>query len=364
MGNTGRGTTIKEPINNNQSQNNNETNDKNPETPFVKYGSPEKVTTEKYTSVADAKAKNGGALPFGDPSATTPGRKATSTLGFFDKECSFECIADPSAPGATTANDAVNNVVAADRNEYGDRTGAIMKSGKTTLNGNVFELFRDNQDREIRLNVRYPESSGNISYDGHAAKTTTVTNWKDGTPKTVLDASNTDKAKNNGGIFSVKGKDGKNIFGPGEVKNQRNWDSGTFTSPNAAVVPYHMNKLITKATWASEIGFPQIVNVKWEYAPQISTANIPTGQIGFDNNGAKTIGTKTTETAPIEGKCYAQFGSLSDKSINTKKMFLDNTGSGTTNKIDTNIIGKGGDKNTAKEDQLNLVFNFVRATTE
>lgn len=321
--------------------------------------------TEKYTSVADAKAKNGGALPFGDASATTPGRKATSTLGFFDKECSFECIADPSTPGATTSNDAVNNVVnTVERNEHGDRVGATLDNGKDVLDGNLFELFRDNQDREIRLNVRYPVSSGNISYDGHAAKTTTVTNWKEGTPKTILDASNSDKAKNNGGIFSIKGKDGKNIFGPGEVKNQRNWDSGAFTSPNAAVVPYHMNKLTTKATWASEVGYPQIVNVKWEYAPQVSTSNIPTGKIGFNNSGAKTIGTKTTETAPIEGKCYAQFGKTDDSSIDTKQLFLDNTGSGTTNKIDTNILGTGGDKNTAKEDQLNLVFNFVRSTTE
>lgn len=323
------------------------------------------VHTVKYASAEEARSKNGGALPVGDRNATTPARKASGTLGFYDKECSFECTANPTATGASAQNDASNNVnYAVETNEHGDKNGASLETPAGKVNGNLFEMFRDNQDREIRLNVRYPVTAGNISYNGHAAKTTTVTNWKQGTPGTVLNAANADKSKNNGGIFTVQGKDGKNIFGAGEVKPQKNWDSGLYTSPNSAVIPGHLNKLNTKATWASEVGLPQIVNVKWEYAPSIATNNVPTAGIGFNNSGAKVIGTKTTETTAIEGKCYAQFGKTDNASLDTKKLFLDNTGTGTKNNLDSNILGQGGNKEVAKGDQLNLVLNFVRSTTE
>lgn len=97
-----------------------------------------------------------------------------------------------------------------------------------------------------------------------------------------------------------------------------------------------------------------------EYAPNVATT-FPS-QVGFTRTGTATSTAKTagnvSKTAPIQGKCYAHFGTA--VSSNTVESFQKNTGSGTINGLD-GVVSVGS---KPADSAYNLVINFVRSTTE
>lgn len=292
---------------------------------------------------------------FGDKSNPNAAAAATGTYGFYDKECPYDCTpsADPSQ-GASKANDAINNHGTSGATSIG-LNGASADNGKTETNS--FEFFRDNNPRGIRLDTWYPRSNDTVRYNGHAALTTTVSRWVEGTP---------DITGANGGKFTLTAKGNSNqkvnVFnGKGaQAVTQRNWSKGTFSNSTGSVIDGFYNQFDANASWASEEGKPQVLNFKWEYAPDVVTKFPVT--LGFNRAG----GTSTPHTTdmvdkvtPIEGKCYASFGT--DQARDTRTLFRDNTGTGTKNTIDGTIID--GTENPSWV-ATNIVINFVRSTTE
>lgn len=285
------------------------------------------------------------------------GRVGTESgkVDFYDKECPFDCVADPDTDNAKK-NGADNNITStygkdSDATKVNNLYGA--KSGET--NGNVFTFFRDNEPKNIDVDLWYPVDGGNgvVSYNGDKAKTTTITRWKDGTP------SLTGKE---GGKFSMNAIDGNTkvaLFSNNDkVKNQKNWNQATDSTTTAEILKGQYNNFDVSATWASDKDKPQVLNFKWEYAPDVST-RVPSKGLGFTavDHGRK-IGTMETVSRQIEGKCYANFGT--DKSNDTTTLFQKYTGTGTTNKLETGPVND----NTSKDYSTNLLLQFVRATTE
>jgi len=291
---------------------------------------------------------NGGALMFGDLSSSNAARAASGSLGFYDKECSYVCTNSSTGSSSavpTTANGGTSNI--GNTLNVQDLYGATMGDG---INTNYYEIFRDNENRIIKVDTWYPITGSNgITYNGAAALSTTVTRWSEGTPK--ADGSD-------GGQFTMLTKTGTPIFGTDtSALTQRNWNSTSFHSLLSGKVAGTQNEFIVKANWPSEEAYPQILNIKWEYAPTITT-QFPANGIGFNASGGQTSGTNTPIATTIEGKCVAQFGTNTPEDLSS--YFQNYTGTGTTNTFDSNILNPAGQET----DSHNLVITFVRATTE
>lgn len=295
---------------------------------------------------------------FGDKTNGNAAAAASGTMGFYDKECPFDCKSDSSGQGASSGNGANTNI-------QNGNAGADGKSGTVSglygaksseVNGNRFQFFRDNQDKKIDLDVWYPVSNDTVKYDGKQAVTTTVTRWSDGTPSVTGEE---------GGKFTATAikTDGSKVGlfnGNDQVKVQKNWDVNTFSNSTSTIVPGSVKSLNVKASWASEDNRPQILNVKWEYNPDV-VSTFPS-VLGFGHNGKPTNALTTNPVnvnTPVQGKCYANFGKTS--SNNTVGLYKDNTGTGTSNGLDGQIVGGIANPGT---NNTNLIINFVRSTTE
>lgn len=273
----------------------------------------------------------------------------TGELGFYDKECPFDCTpSNNSADGASKANGALSNVVKTPSVLPGTLFGATTDD-KT--NSNAFEFFRDNAAKSITVNTWYPKSGNGVAYAGEAPVTTTVARDITGTPS--VDGSG-------GGKFTMKATNGEAMFtgGTKAPSLQKNWDTSTFSSPAMTILKGLNNKITVQSTWASDAGKPQAFNFKWEYAPNVNTT-VPLKLIGFGPGGSQVIGTLGSATTPIEGKCYTYFGkSPADPVPSTVTDFGANTGSETINNLDAGLL-TGPRGNDAK-----MTANFVRSTTE
>jgi len=307
----------------------------------ISEGNPEKGVAAVVYSKKYSQQPAAGNLDFGDASNSNKAKAKTGNLGFYNKECAFDCT-----PGSTGSNaeknGASNNVVKKGfkDSDNGELYGA--KSGNS--NSNKFSFFRDNRTNEIVADVWYPKNTTAVKYDGHKALTTTITRDPNGTPG--INSST-------GGSATVTDSEGKKLFtGTGKVKPQMNWDTSTFNSPNSTIRSGLVNKINLQSTWASEPNKPHAFNFKYEYAPKVYT-NVPVKNIGFGENGAQERGDLGKVSADIQGKCYANFGT--DKQQNMSSQISKNTGSGTTNNLDTKIINN---------DKLKVIANFVRSTTE
>ena len=92
-------------------------------------------------------------------------------VGFYDKECPFECTSrNSSLFGANEKNDAINNV------DNGDKGGAQMLINQRTphdskvnpedvYSSQLFNIFRDNIWKNVRVNVWYPTNSAGSTAD-------------------------------------------------------------------------------------------------------------------------------------------------------------------------------------------------------
>lgn len=308
-------------------------------------------TQAKIAAAANSKVyqQKPSVLDFGDSRNANVAKRTTANLGFYDKECPFDCTPSTStSSGASTDNGAVNNAGSTGK-KGSDKYGAISGG----LNNNSFDFFRDNGDKEIKVDVWYPAKVSGVSYNGEAPTTTTVTRWSEGTPGTT---------GTNGGKFSMKTKSGKALF-TGTAKQattQKNWSTDTFDTVNSTSLTGLYNEFTLKSSWASEKDKPQQLNVKYEYAPNVNTVFYGNG-LGFSKNGtgvSQRLGSTVTASAKIEGKCYVNYGTSDD--VDTTKAFHDNTGTGTTNNLDGQLLEGPG--NTTQK--TNLIARFVRATAE
>lgn len=301
------------------------------------------IHTKKY-----AQQPSKDKLDFGSESNPNKAKAATGKIGFFDKECPFDCTPSlDTKDGASDKNGATKNV---------ESTGKVTKDGKYGATSekhtnNFFEFFRDNEEKSVSVDVWYPKSNSNVKYSGAAPLSTTIVRDPNGTPG----VSGTE-----GGKFTMKTKSGKELFKKdAETTNQKNWENGKeFSNSNATLLKGLHREFLVKATWASDTGKPQVINTKWEYKADVSS-NILANEVGFGVKGAQEKGKTAKVSTPIEGKCYSNFGTQDQ--FDTTELFHKNTGTDSTNELDKNIIEKS---EKPSEKKTNLVFNFVRSTTE
>lgn len=290
-------------------------------------------------------------LDFGQPG--TP----SADPGFYDKECSVACVADPAGADATTENGAVSNV-----RGTAPEGGTAEKYGATAdgINGNYMEFFRDNKPNNLTVDVWYPSDSTHVRYDGSAPLTTTVSRWAEGTPS--VDGSGAGK-------FTLSDAEGNPVFADsGNTLPQVNWHpvAGTPTSdylvssPNSGVLAGLHRDFTARATWASDKDAPQVLNFKWEYAPELRSF-FPTTGLGFGTGSTKVAGTSAAHWSNVDVECYAQFGQ--NTSVDTTLPVHGSTGTGTTNTLDNGVLNHSG-TSQPDDNANNLFIRFVRSTTE
>lgn len=290
-------------------------------------------------------------LDFGQPG--TP----SADPGFYDKECSIDCVANPAGADATTDNGAVTNVRGTD-----PTGGTVEKYGASAdgVNGNYMEFFRDNQPNSLTLDVWYPSDGTHVDYDGHAPLTTTVSRWAEGTPS--IDGSGAGK-------FTLKDAEGNSVFSEtGNTLPQMNWHPVADTptsdylveSPTSGVLAGLHRDFTAQATWASDKDAPQVLNFKWEYAPNMRSY-FPTTGLGFGEGSTKRTGSSAEHWSPVDVECYAQFGQ--DTSVDTTLQVHGSTGTGTTNTLDDGLLNHSG-SGLPDDNANNLFIQFVRSTTE
>lgn len=367
----------------------------------------------------------------------------SSMLSFYDKECGFKCINDNNGFGASKANDAVGNTPSGlkyeiDANDVSNKFGAQMRDENNSqtytagnalasanrINTNFFNIFRDNEEKRIRIDTWYPtnplgtvasyldelrniatnsgnpieaiqalityannlidEASGEggslgIIYDGSAPTSTTFTRYQEGTP-TIEEFFNIYAVKETGeseglkygeqSLDGNKGEQGQQLFtnDSAGIPTQRahSQDLGT-GNKTVEILDGFVNNFDVKSKWASDKGKPQVFNVKWEYQTasvfqSINAAGFTRTDGTLDKNVDSSYGTGVTLTF-LEGKCYAMFGTELGK--RTTDMFQANTGTGVPNKLDNNPSGLASQSAVVGEsNEENFYVNSLRSTTE
>lgn len=367
----------------------------------------------------------------------------SSQLSFYDKECGFSCINDNDGFGASSNNDATGNTPSGlkyeiNANDVSNKFGAQMKdqnnadtyksserlSELDSINTNFFNVFRDNEERRIRVDTWYPTNplgtvssyidelrniasnsteptealSGlviyannlidNISgeggsigllYDGSAPISTTVTRYQEGTPAieeffNIYAVKNTGDAKGTPygeqSLDASKGEQGEQLFldDSAGIPRQRahSQDLGT-GNKTVEIIDGFVNTFDVKSMWASEKSKPQVFNFKWEYQtaslfPSINAAGFNRTDGTEDKGVTSTNGIGLTMTF-LEGKCYAMFGTELGK--RTADIFQANTGTGSVNHLDNNETGLASQSPVMGDsNEENMYVNSLRSSGE
>jgi hypothetical protein len=298
-------------------------------------------------------------------------KSRSGQLGFYDKECDLTCISTPTN-GASTTNGATTNQSITTNQTGKDYFGGAILEGEA--NSNYFEIFRDNGDRKVDVNVAFPSpndpqfkygktypnaaGSGTVDIPAAAAVSTTITRWAEGTPFTT---------GQNGGKFSmeaVNSKGTQKLFSGKSEKpaTQKNWTTNPYSTNNSTTLNGMYRTFVVKATWASEENLPQVLNVKWEYRPTVWT-RFPSN-VGFSStevNDSK-ISSYTVRDQAIDGKCYAQYGTT-DRKMDLSTRVQESTGTGTNNTLDSGLVEAVNGDNSWQS-MSNLVIKFLRAVSE
>ena len=291
-------------------------------------------------------------LPLGqDHSSLSSAQRATSKLGFFDKECPFDCTPDRSGAGASDKNKAKSNV-SDDKLTSTAVKGRYGAKSDGSVNSSYSEMFRDNIERTVRPDVWYPiTGEKGVSYDGSAPKTTMVTRWEGGTPTLGTEFN----------AFALK--DGKKISLFDATKdasqpNQRNFDAAEgYTSLASGQVPGLVTDIEVKSTWASTIGSPQSLQIAWEYTPKVAS-RVPS-TVSFTSGGGLNIKSFANVSTGIDGRCWAEYGTK-EQTSSSKMLAASELRAGTGTGSVTRFLGTDGEETNSR----NLVLNFVRGTSE
>ena len=316
----------------------------------------QKDSSGYITNVAYSKtySKRPDLLDFGDDGQPKNTAKyKSSQLGFYDKECGYECTAkrDENSSNAeikNNMNDGSKEGMKTDPGHFGAQAN--------NSNTNNFEFFRNNVDQDFRVDLWYPISKNGVQYNGELAKTTTITKWDQGTP--------TMTKKDKGGTAVMRAVRGNHVTEPlfmndktKGVRVQKNWADGLSSGASHEIIAGQFNNFKIRANWASEDKKPHVLNFKWEYKPKVTTV-VPT-RLGFDAKGNPVRANNAPAVAPIEGKCIANFGATTGKQ--DKAGFQGNTGTGSTNNMDERLSKT---PNLPEDDKSNVFIKFVRSTTE
>lgn len=285
----------------------------------------------------------------------------SSQLGFYDKECPYECRKE-TAQSATTVGKMPGATSGGSVQKI--NTDNSPNTGKATLSDDKFTFFRDNESHNVKIDTWAPISSGPIGAIGDVLSTTIV-RWNAGTPGL------TPGENGNGGQFKMLTADKSSVFEakndsePPTQKNDFGDKSKTLPFKNkfSALFKGKLDLLRIQGTWASTDKAPLNFNIKWEYAPVVSTT-FSANDIGFGVEGKQELGSTATATARVEGKCYAEYGTTKSK-FDTKEPFYDFTGTDSDNTLDSNIVeDPSTDFTNPVAQTTNLLIRFVRATTE
>lgn len=307
-------------------------------------------------------------LPLGDRRATNEAQKATSRLGFYDKECPFDCTPSRStSAGASSDNGAVSNI--AQDNFSKTAKGLFGLKSSDGTNSNYSEIFRDNEERTIRPDVWYPVSTKGVKYKGEEAKSTLITRWAGGTPSLgnefniyAMIASKVPLYDPASKTESEKKHFYKDLIFDPEKKTQpeqKNFDKAkAFKSSTASQFVGQVKDFSVKSSWASDSGKPQVMQIAWEYAPTVESKLPKTLGFGSGTGSIKAISFVTKQTK-IDGRCWGNYGTLKQTSADLKKTKEDlknGTGTGTTPKFNVTDANE--------KTPRNIVLNFVRGTSE
>lgn len=294
-------------------------------------------------------------VPLGNAQSPSKVKAKTGTVAFYDKEVPYLCTSLPIIKGNGSRD---NVTLTADSAKALTRGGAV-NNGENGDNkvSNFFEFFRDNEQRNVKVDVWYPVILPSVLYAFEKPITTTITRDSSGTPSVDGD---------NGGRFTMKSTNGdvKLFTADDNPMEQKNWDSTLFSRTNVTKLQGLHNEFKVQSTWASDNNKPQIFNIKYEYNPLVSNM-LPTLNIGFKARGEKDEGISTPVVSKIEGKCMANYNHVDNLFLNKdmKDQIHKNTGSGTANNLDNRIID-GSKGINSRLDGTSLVINFIRSTTE
>lgn len=329
------------------------------------------VTTVLHTTSRSERPTATNGKIFGVNTNTNAALARTGQVGFYDMHCGAQCLTDPNGAGASTANGAKSNLSnTSNRSDSYTKGGAGFKE----TNSSYFEMFRDNDDRRIKVNTAYPKIEGtSLDYEGQAPIATTVSLWNGSTPYSVVDAVK------GGGQFrmsAINSTGTEKLFGgnqkPAQQTNFTLADTSrpvqTFSGPTATKIAGAFQSFDVAATWASEKDAPVVLNVKWEYQPT-TVVTFP-ATVGFDaNRGATTV--SGTATQKIDVDCYATFGQ--NDSVPNGYVASRDTGSGDgsrlfgavkQNTVDANVLAPTMSGSAAHQNEHNLVIRFVRGVAE
>jgi len=240
-------------------------------------------------------------LQLGNPDNPNAILQNTGNASFFNKECPYECTADPTSTSATVENGGKFNVRkngVEDPNNPG-AYGATMTVANKLTNSNAFSLFRDNEPKKLHVDVWFPVNNDReVKYDGHASISTILVKDDAGTPNNDFFKLTTLNGKS---FFTNKDSQLTREESLAKFPVQKNWFTEEFTGRNEGVIDGMHNEFLVHSTWASE-GNKHTLNLTWEYRPEVISV------VPVKNIGVQTIFKQEEITAPIEGKCFARFG--------------------------------------------------------
>lgn len=216
----------------------------------------------------------------------------------YTKECPYSCVADRTLTGTGS--------ISSDGREYStDRTGFYNRAsdGKGAIIGNMNEadafssiFYRNNAWNQVAMSVLRPISSNGLTYNGSAAKTTTVLKNTTGTPwNTALSLSSIAPNSSNTSMFYSNDTIG-NFMSPTA--------QSIYEAPNNGTVSGEQNIFKIRAAWASDSNNPLKFDVSWEFDAQ-NSVNVPT-TAGFGANGALAASNikENIVNATSDGRCW------------------------------------------------------------
>lgn len=292
------------------------------------------LSTRQFTDKTEARSVLGGLL-----GESVGSLSETGGQGFYDKECPFSCSPDPVKTTPSKGTDSID----------------------IDSNGPDVTAFRDNETKAFTVHRWVPNNEDGVEFNSDKkALTTTLTVDRNGTPSVTGKASDgSDAGTAKISAFDSDGKE-KDVFGVDPNMSdssgvQKNWDTSTKGGLYTSVLKGEFTTFGVRANWASDDGKPVKLNIKWEYQPGVVT-NISTDKVGFNANGGQTLGNVSGVPGSVQGKCYAAYsrGGAPVSQPDTTKLFHDNTGTGTVNNLDKDVLG-----DTASQ----LTVTFVRAST-
>lgn len=298
---------------------------------------------------------------------------------FYTKECPYDCSDTDTTGTSAIKNIRDTNATAEQKADFNDGikvNTADMKGYVSSdwTNNAIMTFFRTNADNQFTVDVWHPTNQDSITWDGAAAKTTTITSNHANTPSAGdnVAQNGTPWLSRDGTFkmtdFGVKGGKRK-MFQNGPLdsenvpSNLSRLDSKVIAFAWVETLAGQQNTFLVKSPWASDNGKPLQFNIKWEYETQnkVRVPSAITATSGGDSNEAKgsTSSVNLVDVSvPVDGHCYGQ--TLNKGGRDTTVAFHDNTGYNSNNDLDKGFR----DYQDTKYPFGKFVIQFVRSTAE